>query len=273
MNPITLPHAVDDYEEIARRIRRKQVALFLDYDGTLTPIVARPELAVLATEMRRVVATLAAQLPVAIVSGRDRVDVEHLVGLDSLYYAGSHGFDISGPDGLARIHPAGDAATASLDRATNELKTAVQSIDGALVERKRFAVAVHFRLVPDEDRDRIRAAFESVASRHSSLRVTGGKCVYELRPDVAWDKGFTVQWLLELFGLDATTALPCYIGDDETDEDAFAVVANRGIGIVVTEEFPHTNAQYYLRNPAEVGEFLQRVHRTVALESESRRQR
>ncbi|MDH3456022.1 MAG: trehalose-phosphatase [Gemmatimonadota bacterium] len=263
MSPVTLPHAVDEFDEIERHLRGRQVALFLDYDGTLTPIVERPELAILSTEMRRVVATLAAQLPVAIVSGRDRADVEQLVGLDSLYYAGSHGFDISGPDGLQRIHPAGNAAAASLDRATNELGVELKHVDGALIERKRFAVAVHFRLVAAEHRDRVRTAFEDVASRHSGLRVTGGKCVYELRPDVAWGKGFAVQWLLELFAQDAETSLPCYIGDDETDEDAFAVVADRGIGILVAEEPPDTKAQYYLRSPMEVKEFLQCVHRVA----------
>ena len=92
-----LASALDRWEELGPHLREKRPAVFLDYDGTLTPIVARPELAVLAEEMRRTVRTLAARCPVAIVSGRDRTDVQRLVRIEGLIYAGSHGFDIAGP--------------------------------------------------------------------------------------------------------------------------------------------------------------------------------
>ena len=83
--------ALEHLEEIVGRLRGQRPAVFLDYDGTLTPIVARPELAVLSAEVRSAVRALAGCCFVAVVSGRDRRDVERLVDLDGIVYAGSHG--------------------------------------------------------------------------------------------------------------------------------------------------------------------------------------
>ena len=104
-----LPSALSRLGEIARRLAGRRPVVFLDYDGTLTPIVARPELAILSHGMRSQVEALSRHCPVAIVSGRDRGDVEKLVGLPELVYAGSHGFDIAGPGGMALEHEAGRA--------------------------------------------------------------------------------------------------------------------------------------------------------------------
>jgi trehalose-phosphatase len=83
-----------------------------------------------------------------------------------------------------------------------------------------------------------------------------GKKVYELLPDIDWNKGNAMLWLLETLGLEARNALPIYIGDDRTDEDAFRVLEQRGIGILVSEQLPPTAARYSLKNPPEVEEFL-----------------
>src|SRR3989339_69757 len=94
---VSLPSAVESIEKIRIRARDRQLLVSLDYDGTLTPIVERPERAVLSGEMRRIVSELADLCTVAVISGRDLSEVKRLVGLDKIYYAGSHGFDISGP--------------------------------------------------------------------------------------------------------------------------------------------------------------------------------
>ncbi|MEX0607569.1 MAG: trehalose-phosphatase, partial [Halofilum sp. (in: g-proteobacteria)] len=99
-----LPDALEAREELARRIDGKRLAVFLDYDGTLTPIVADPRQAALDEAVRATIHELARSCTVAIVSGRDRADVEALVGIDTLIYAGSHGFDIAGPNGLHKEH-------------------------------------------------------------------------------------------------------------------------------------------------------------------------
>src|SRR5437763_15764334 len=94
-----LPHVLGESEALARRFAGKRPAVFLDYDGTLTPIRDRPEDAVISDSMREAVRRLAQRVPVVVVSGRDRQVVQELMGLDNLIVAGSHGFDIWSPTG------------------------------------------------------------------------------------------------------------------------------------------------------------------------------
>src|SRR5213593_1030192 len=136
-----IPSAFEYVQEIAGRSGR--VAVFLDYDGTLTPIVSQPEDAWLSDSMQQTLRELARQAPVAILSGRDLDDVRRRVNLDGIVYAGSHGFDIAGPRGLRK-----QVATEFLpimDAAEKELKEKLAGIHGVLLERKRFSVAAHYR--------------------------------------------------------------------------------------------------------------------------------
>jgi alpha,alpha-trehalase len=148
LEPANLPNALSRFAEIRARLAGKRPAVFLDYDGTLTPIVDRPDLAVLSEDVRAVVRDLAELCPVAIVSGRDRADVEQLVGLDGLFYAGSHGFDIAGPGGLRKEHERAAEFLPALAHAEERLRGTVAGIDGALVERKKFAIAIHTGWLP-----------------------------------------------------------------------------------------------------------------------------
>ena len=107
---------------------------------------------------------------------------------------------------------------------------------GALVESKASSVAVHYRLVDEADRPRIKAIVDELLTRHAGdLKVTPGKMVYELQPNLDWDKGKAVMHLLAALGLDGDDVVPLYVGDDITDEDAFATLAGRGIGILVAD--------------------------------------
>jgi alpha,alpha-trehalase len=251
-----LPSALDRWVEIAERLGDKRPAVFLDYDGTLTPIVAQPEYAILSDDMRGVLRELAGLCTVAIVSGRDRANVEPLVDLDGLVYAGSHGFDIKGPD-LRMEHEGGRGFLADLDRAEQELQDRVEQVSGARVERKRFAIANHYRNVADEDVPRVEEAVRDVLARHEGLRMSGGKKVFELRPDIDWDKGRAVLWLLEALNLDGDDVQPFYVGDDVTDEDAFQALSGRGIGVLVGFPEYRTSADYGLRDVPEAQLFLQ----------------
>jgi trehalose 6-phosphate phosphatase len=189
-------NALEHFDEIEARLAGKRPSVFLDYDGTLTPIVARPELAVLGDEMRAVLRDLAARCSVAIVSGRDMQDVRKLVGLDDLVYAGSHGFDIAGPNGLRIQHEQGAAFTAAVEQAVARLRPEVSGIDGSLIEPKRYAVAVHYRQVADADVPKLEGIVDRVIEAVPKLRKTHGKKVFELRPRFDWDKGKAVLWLL-----------------------------------------------------------------------------
>ncbi len=258
-----VPDALERYGEIERELGGRRAAVFLDYDGTLTPIVERPDLAVLSEVMRMAVKNLAAICTVAIISGRDRADVQRLVGLDELVYAGSHGFDIAGPVGLRIQHEEGTAFKSTVQRAAARLSEALTSVGGALVEPKRFAVAVHYRQVPAKDVRAVEAAVDSVLKDMPDLRKTFGKKVFELRPRLDWDKGKAVLWLLSTLELDSHEVLPFYLGDDTTDEDAFAVLEGRGIGILIGAPARETAARYVLDRPADVERFLGNLATTL----------
>jgi len=252
----TAPSAIEMLEDIRLRIRNRRVAMFLDYDGTLTPIVARPELAVMSDDMRATLKALAERCTVLVISGRARGDVKRLVGLDNLIYAGCHGFDIVGPKGTEIRHEIGRRYLPEIAQAVRELHEGLDKIEGVIVEDKAYAVATHFRMVRAEDVPRVAHVVDEVLARHPLLRKTHGKKVFELLPDVDWDKGKAVLWLLDALGLDRPDVVPFYLGDDVTDRDAFEALRGKGISILVAERPQPTCADYRLSDTAEVRAFL-----------------
>jgi trehalose-phosphatase len=247
--------ALEHVQEIAGH--SDQLAVFLDYDGTLTPIVSRPEKALLSDSMRQTLQALTTQTSVAVLSGRDLDDIRQRVNIAAIVYAGSHGFDIAGPRELRK-----EVATEflpKLDVAENELGKELATIGGARVERKRFSVAAHYRQVNESDIPKVERAVTEVAARYRELRRMEGKKVYELLPDIDWDKGKAVLWLLETLGLERGKIRPIYIGDDRTDEDAFRALGQRGVGILVSEQSQPTAASYSLKDPTEVERFLRKL--------------
>lgn len=250
------PLALERLAEIRARIRNRPIAVFLDYDGTLTPIVERPELAVLSNDMRTTLEVLANRCPVVVISGRERSDVERLVGLDSVVYAGCHGFDIAGPQGaeLHREEGAGYAPVIAV--AAQELDRRLAPIEGIIVENKTYAVAVHFRLVKSEDLGRVEHAVDRVLEKHPLLRKTRGKKVFELRPNMDWDKGKAVLWLLGALDFNEAGVVPLYLGDDITDRDAFQAIRGKGISFLVAEQPQPSCADYRLSDTADVRAFL-----------------
>jgi trehalose 6-phosphate phosphatase len=251
-----LPSALGHVEEIAGA-RDRSLAIFLDYDGTLTPIVSQPDQAVLTDSARAILRMLAAKMPVAILSGRELDDVRKRVAIEGIVYAGSHGFDIAGPRGLQRQEATRFLPT--LDAAEQELAKELVGLPGARVERKRFSIAAHYRNVKESDISKVERAMSEVAARYRELHRIDGKKVYELLPNIDWDKGKAVLWLLGQPGLVRANARPIYIGDDRTDEDAFRAVEQRGVGILVSEEPRPTAAGYALSDPPEVERFLREL--------------
>jgi len=250
-----LPSALEHVEEITGR--SDQLAVFLDYDGTLTAIVSDPKEALLSDSMRQTLRTLATQAPVAILSGRELEDVRKRVAIDGIVYAGSHGFDIAGPRRLRRQEAT--KFLPALDAAEKELREKLAGIAGALIERKRFSIAAHYRKVNESDFPILERVVSEVAEQHRELRRMEGKKVYELLPCTDWDKGKAVLWLLENLGLEHGKVRPIYIGDDRTDEDAFRALGQCGAGILVSEQPRPTAASYSLKDPTEVERFLREV--------------
>jgi trehalose 6-phosphate phosphatase len=258
-----LPHALENGDELARRLAGRHLAVFLDYDGTLTPIVDRPEDAIISDSMRKAVRELAGRCTVCVVSGRDRRVVQELMGIDDLIVAGSHGFDIWSPVGGAIQREEGAGFEGLLDEVKARLRKEAGAIDGVLVEPKSVSVALHYRLVSEEERPTIKEIVDAVlAERTDELKVTPGKMVYEIQPKIDWDKGKAVLYLLEALDLEGPEVVPLYLGDDITDEHAFEVLAGRGIGIFVGRaDDPEvagriTAADYGLLTVEEVERFL-----------------
>jgi trehalose 6-phosphate phosphatase len=246
-------------------------AVFFDFDGTLSDIVNDPDAAVPALGATEALQKLSARCPVAILSGRDLADVTERIGLPGLWYAGSHGFELTAPDGTHHQNDEAAAAIPVLEKAAARLRDQLGSIPGVAVEHKRFGVAVHYR---NAARDRVGevAAAVRAAGRHDALRVTTGREVIELRPDIDWDKGKTLRWVIdhlqEAAPEDADAPLvPIYLGDDITDEDAFDAVRDDGVPIVVRHSDDGdraTAALFALDSPALVSEFTDRLARQLA---------
>ncbi len=255
-----IPSALTHFPDIQKALEGRQAAVFLDYDGTLTPIVDTPAQAVLSDEMRTTVRRLGDRCVTAVISGRGRADVQERVRLDNLFYAGTHGFDIVGPAGSGIGHQVGREFLPVMGELHQRLEGALAHVPGLLLETKGYSIAVHYRLVDDAAVSDVEAVVDGLLQDYAGLRKTHGKKVFEIRPRFDWNKGKAVEWILQALGVDH---VPLYLGDDTTDEDAFEAVAGRGVGILVAEQPRPTAAGYRLRDDAEVGRFLQRLTRTL----------
>nr|CAB3455014.1 unnamed protein product [Digitaria exilis] len=267
------PSALKWFEAALGAAKGKQIVMFLDYDGTLSPIVEDPDRAVMSEEMRDAVRRLAEHFPTAIVSGRCRDKVFNFVKLTELYYAGSHGMDIEGPAKQQSKHvkasaeeeeavvqyQAGSEFLPIIEEVRNvyhTLTAKMESIPGAMVENNKYCLSVHFRCVQEEEWNAVEEEVRSVLKEYPGLKLTHGR---KIRPSIKWDKGKALEFLLKSLGYAGRSdVFPIYIGDDRTDEDAFKVLRSigQGIGILVTKFPKETAASYSLRDPAEVKEFL-----------------
>ncbi|KAJ4822776.1 hypothetical protein Tsubulata_036128 [Turnera subulata] len=272
------PSALASFEKITNFAKGKRLALFLDYDGTLSPIVDNPDCAFMSNSMRAVVKKVAQCFPTAIISGRSRDKVYEFVGLTELYYAGSHGMDIVGPvrQSVSDAHPNCIRSSDKQGKEVNlfqpaseflpminevfsSLVEATKDIEGATVENNKFCVSVHYRNVAEKSWKSVADRVQAIIEKFPRLRLTHGRKVLEVRPVIDWDKGKAVTFLLESLGLsNCDDVLPIYVGDDRTDEDAFKVLRERkcGYGILVSNTPKESSAYYSLRDPSEVMEFL-----------------
>ena len=253
-----IPNALESYLALIDTLAGRIPVVCLDYDGTLSAIVPDPDSARLVDGADATLARLVQRCPVAILSGRDLADIRERVAVPGLWYAGSHGFESIAPGGGYRQNDEAAAAVPVLERAAEELRERLANVAGSRVEHKRFAVAVHYRDTDTNHIGEVVAATHRVG-RREGLRVTNGRKVVELRPDVDWNKGTTLAWIRDQIGGPGPAI---YIGDDLTDEDAFDAVRADGIGIVVrhTEDGDRPSAaRFTLDDPEQVREFLDRL--------------
>jgi trehalose 6-phosphate phosphatase len=256
MTPTRPDHLRHRESEVLSHLRDGDLALLLDFDGTLAPIVPRAGDAQALPGSRRAIERLVeAGRAVAVISGRGLADVRARLGLEGIHYAGNHGLEIEGP-GVMRRHPEAERGRARLEEVRENLLSSLEGIPGAWVEDKGLTLSVHYREAEPESWRAVEGRVRS-ASADEALEVRAGKRVWEVRPRVDWDKGRAVGFLLQVWG--EPRRWPVYVGDDVTDEDAFRVVHGVGLGVKVTEEpDAPTAAAAWVRDPSELESFLER---------------
>ncbi|MBN1394136.1 MAG: trehalose-phosphatase [Pirellulales bacterium] len=235
-----------------------ELALLLDYDGTLTPIVARPEQAVLAPEVRRLLQRLA-DLPrvhLGVVSGRKLDELKTLVDLPGLCYAGAAGMELE-LGGKRVVHPRAETVAAATAELIERIEEPLAKYPGAWIEDKRFACTVHYREVAPERIDRLRACVEEIVRREDGgARIVEGPMALEVAPALGWNKGTAVRAIVDHLDAPPGRAMIVYAGDGGNDADAFeAVAAAAGITIGVGPDAPST-ARFHLPDTAALHDFL-----------------
>lgn len=229
--------------------------LLTDYDGSLTPIVPEPKGARLSREGRADLRTLARspRVRVGVVSGRALGDVRARVGVAGIVYAGCHGLEVSGR-GLRFRHPEAEAQRGRLETAARTLGRRIASIPGVVVEEKGLAIAVHYRQVSPQQVPLVETEVERAVSQPAPrLAILRGNHVFEILPQVHWNKGECALWIWSR--LAPTLARPVmllYLGDDWTDEIAFRVLAGKAITVRVGPRTDVTAAAYRLPDVSHV---------------------
>lgn len=259
-----MPHLLNVWPSVSRKLASSpRVLLLFDYDGTLTPIVARPEIAVLPDSTRRSLSVLAKmdRFVVGVVSGRGLDDLEELVAIPDLVYAGNHGLEMSGPE-MDFVHPEAPAFEASLAEISRLLEGELAEIPNVLVHNKRLTLSVHYRNTPDSFEASVDSAVVATVAPYvqaGQMKVTRGKKVVEVRPNLDWGKGQAIEKIRQECG---DSPLPVFFGDDQTDEDGFAVAQNAGgLAVFIGPTRQDTKALHQLESPAEVGQVLELLAR------------
>lgn len=231
---------------------KEKAVFFFDYDGTLTPIVQQPDLAKISPEMKEILRQLSLKYKLAIVSGRGRRNLQTLVDIPEIFYAGDHGLDIIGPD-ISMTHPKVKKFLPLIQNISKSLDKSLSHIPGVIVEKKKMSVAVHYRQVSKEDLPGLKLPLKKILKENrENIRLLKGKKVVEFLPNIEWNKGKAALWILNTLGLDWSEHKIFYLGDDTTDEDAFRILRTRGTSILIAEKAEKSAADFRLSSPEEV---------------------
>ena len=240
--------------DFASAAGRSSPSLFLDFDGTLTPVTGHPGDAVLSDESSRTLAELATLYPVAIVSGREIGDIRKRAPVEGIAYAGNHGMEIWSAD-FTMTFDIGRGSRRELDEISRRLEALASDERGTVLESKGFSLSLHYKcLAAGEEAGfirRLKATMEPYISSRE-IRITGGKKVYEVRSGSLWHKGSALRWIMQRRGF--TETLPIYFGDDDTDRDAFREIKGYGISVFVGGD--DDEADFFLHSPGEVNSLL-----------------
>jgi trehalose-phosphatase len=255
-SPRHLLAAEDSLRRAVARARR--LAFFTDFDGTLVRLRRRPEAVRLPESVRRRLAALTQRgALVGIVSGRSLGDLRARVGLRGVWYVGAHGFFLLSPSNRS-LPLLNRSEKRQIARALGWLERKLANVDGIRLEAKEATVAVHYRSARRSSADTARALVLELLRREPGLRTMPGKKVWEILPRRKVTKWTAVRSILKREGWNRPerSGLAFYVGDDVTDEDVFRQL--EGVNVAVGKR-RRTAARYYLRSPAEVRQFLEKL--------------
>jgi len=222
-------------------LARQRMLCAFDFDGTLAPIVSRPEDARLPAEMRQSLLALSDHAPVALITGRSVADLRGRLGFEPDFIVGNHGMEgIPGREAQAAAH------RALCEGWRRQLAGALEQETydpGIQLEDKAYSLSVHYRLASDPERsaDALRELFSHLAPQP---RLVAGKYVFNLVPEDGMDKGGALERLMALCG--ARSAI--YVGDDVTDEDVFRLRRDDLLSVRI-ERSARSAAAFYLPHP------------------------
>lgn len=247
-----------------RELRARQhLLLLLDFDGTLAEFNPDPDAVQLPDTRRDLLLELMARADttLGIVSGRRLADVRSRTRLPAeAWYSGLHGLEIEGP-GVRIMHPDAEKAFATLRQLAEALSSELSALPGVFVEDKILSLVAHFRDASPADAKNVPSIVEKHAQpflESGLFRLMHGSCMLELLPNIAWHKGSAVTWIRERVASAHSTAC-VYVGDDVTDQDAFAAV--RGHGLAIAASTRASGADIQIDGPPEVEELLRRLSR------------
>lgn len=242
------------------------LVVMLDVDGTLAPIVAMFDQATVPLATQRAVASLVerSDVHVALVSGRSAAVARRMVGVPRVWVAGNHGFEVEGPEGDDLSDPRVSSYRDVIANAVAQLRSEIHGMEGVIIEDKSITLSVHWRLVDPSIVPELRKTIDRV-SRSLGLRVTEGKCIYEIKPAALIDKGTAVLDLAERLAAGHDEASMAFAGDDVTDEDAIHALREhhpRAVTVRVHgEATTPTAAEFSLPDTESVRVFLEELAR------------
>jgi trehalose 6-phosphate phosphatase len=237
-------------EAALRAVLQCRPLLAFDFDGTLAPIVARPEDARLPQPVSMRLAVLATRLPLAIVTGRRIDDVRGRLGFEPAFIAGSHGAE---DEHGAPMTPAMAVALERIRERIDNCRPALREA-GVTIEDKGLSIALHFRLSRTRERA-LQVIAALLTPRDEGVRVFGGKMVVNVVPRHAPDKAHAVHAILARSG----AACALFAGDDVNDEPVFVSAPANWLTIRIGRDDRHSRARYFLDSPAEVAMLLERM--------------
>lgn len=239
---------------LLKREEGRDPAFFFDFDGTLAEIEQTPDKVTFRPIARFIVEELAKNYTVGIITGRALPEIKKLVGIRGIFYSGNHGVEIEGP-GLRFVEKNSASAVKFIGSLVQTIRRKLKPY-GAIVQPKKYSVAVHYRTVePRLVRDLLDdlEVITRAPVKAGKIRLQLGKKVVEIKPPVDWDKGKAIEKIIRKCG---KTGRVFFFGDDMTDEYGFKKVNElKGVSVFVGELERETAARYQLESPsALVGE-------------------